>query len=61
MPNTTGPEQIVDDLLDEFAAALFGEIGPRAAEVADGQAAMSHDDGIAAHWRRIADKVRLRG
>ncbi|MBN8806634.1 MAG: hypothetical protein J0I47_00125 [Sphingomonas sp.] len=60
MPHPAGPTRAVDDLLEEFAAALVGEVGARAAEIADGQAALSDDAGVAANWRRIADKARAR-
>lgn len=58
MLDPSGHGEAEDQLLEEFAAALFGEVGARAAAVAEQQADQSDDDRIAACWRRIADKVR---
>ena len=60
MLDPTGYAQAEDDLLEEFAVALFGEIGARAAVVAEAQAMSADDVSVAARWRRIADKVRAR-
>lgn len=61
MLDPTGHAQAEDDLLGEFAAALFGEIGARAVLVAEAQAGQSNEEGVAARWHRIADKIRALG
>lgn len=58
MLDPSGHGEMEEQLLGEFAAALFGEIGARAAAVAERQADLADDEGVATRWRRIADKVR---